>query len=310
MANQRYVELRTVELTSAEIVTALHARGESVTLEQLERWRQAALIPQARQVVRGGREATTWVHPAGTLEQVSALVRLRPRAIGLAEATVQLWMGGFDLEEAIVRRALASVMNRHERARAGLANLDVAEKFGNGLARSPARRKWWGVSTPLEQMELVLVVETVMRAVSENRALSHDETVALSTTMARESGERAALASLTSDLSAELTTAFDLMRFVSRIVREASWEDLTRARIATGQFRALVDTITAAPPEPRRDLILRHLERMVEPTSGLLVVMLMLRVFLTGGAPTPIAQVSAASTESAKTVQRPNGPLS
>lgn len=285
--------MRTDEQTSADIVSALRAQGENVTSEQLERWRQARLIPSARQVIRGGRGGTTWLHPAETLEQVIALVRLRPRKIGLAEATVRLWMARFELEEVVVRRALASVMERHERGRAALASVNVAEKFGDGLARSRSRRQWWGISTPFEQMEVVLGVEAVMRALAENRPLSHDEGVAIGRIFARKPGERAALASLTSNFPAELTTAFDLMRFVARIVQEASWDNLTRARTAAEQFRALVDAIATARPDPTRDLILRHLERMTAPTSELLIAMLMLRTYLTRSGVGTTADVSA-----------------
>ena len=298
MANRGYVEVRTDEQTSADIVSALRARGEHVTAEQLERWRQARLIPSARQIIRGGRDGTTWLHPPGTLEQVLALVRLRPRKIGLAEATVRLWMARFELEEVVVRRALARVMEHHERGRAELASVDVAEKFGDGLARSRSRRQWWSVSTPFEQMEVVLGVEAVMRALAENRPLSRDEGVALGRIFAPKSAERAALASLTSNFPAELTTAFDLMRFVSRIVQEASWDDLTRARMAAEQFRTLVAAIAAAPPDATRDLILRHLERMTPPTSELLVAMLMLRTHLIrSGAPGTTGDVSAEAAE-------------
>jgi hypothetical protein len=276
------VELRSAgEVSSAEILRALALEGVQVTVEQLERWRQARLVPAARRVGRGGRNGVNRLHPAGTAARVLALVRLRPRAIGLAEATVRLWIAGFDLEEAVVRGALHRIVARHRKARAQLSPERVAESFGDELARSRKARRRWGATSKSGETTALLAVELVVRALAQNRPLDPVGTGALSHIFVPEDAERAAITTFTTDLGAEVGAAFDALRTAADLVADATWNDLTIARAAIPQFRILLHQVNAAPPSVARDLFLRRLEAFAEPSSGFLVVMLALRMRLT-----------------------------
>jgi hypothetical protein len=74
--------------------------------------------------------------------------------------------------------------------------------------------------------------------------------------------------------------SFDLLRTAPQIVRNATWRDLIQVRVAIPQFQILVREIAAAPENPMRNLILRHLTAVSEPSSLLVVLMLLIRTRL------------------------------
>ena len=91
---------------ASDVVRAVAAAGEQVTLAQLRRWHRAGLIavPQQRPLGRG--RGTVTVYPAGTSERALAICVLRRQRRSLEDIGWLLWWEGHDIPAPLVRAAL------------------------------------------------------------------------------------------------------------------------------------------------------------------------------------------------------------
>jgi hypothetical protein len=135
-----------------EVETMLAPGEEPPSPTQLERWRQAGLIPETDSA--GGRSTR---YPAGTAQQAVALVR-DPRRVGVLDKTVlPLFFAGYRVSGDAVRRAmiaeLARVRTRLERyagtrksryqatPQPQLTAARLAEKLARGRLSAQSRRQ-------------------------------------------------------------------------------------------------------------------------------------------------------------------------
>lgn len=90
------------------LIAAAAQHGHQVTPRSLELWRYRGLLPRPQRRP-GGR--AVWLYPPGTDRQMLRLLYWRERSKKLDETRVALWVEGFPIELAGVRKALSAVVD-------------------------------------------------------------------------------------------------------------------------------------------------------------------------------------------------------
>jgi DNA-binding transcriptional MerR regulator len=91
---------------ASDVIVAVAAAGEEVTLPQLRRWHRAGLISVPKQRALGRGRGTVTVYPAGTSERVLDICRLRQQRCSLEDIRWLLWWEGHDVPAEQIREAL------------------------------------------------------------------------------------------------------------------------------------------------------------------------------------------------------------
>lgn len=118
-------------LADAELATSISAAGAPVTPWQVERWRQAGLIPPAVRAYEGRGRGSSAVYPEGTVERgVEVAGLIRPRR-SLGEVALVLFSRGRPVPPRVVKAAYLEWLRRAEKwlgaATSPEAQFDLAE---------------------------------------------------------------------------------------------------------------------------------------------------------------------------------------
>lgn len=135
-------------LSSSDLIAAARARGYKVTLSQLERWRQAGLIPAARRRGRGKGAGVAWIHPEIARDQLLTLLEIRCPREPIAELAVRLWLRKFDVPMPKLQEHLANVLEIFPRLRRQVRERGVVgfgEAFADMLRRTPSKRAAYAI---------------------------------------------------------------------------------------------------------------------------------------------------------------------
>jgi hypothetical protein len=102
------------ELSAEKLDLIARARqlGVSVTSKQIDRWRLDGVLPKTAPQGRGKGRGVARVTPEATLEQMVALDSILRQNRSLDHAALRLWLGGFPVPIARIRRALTSLVAR------------------------------------------------------------------------------------------------------------------------------------------------------------------------------------------------------
>ena len=122
--------------TIADLKSAFAAARVSISADQLERWRGKGLLPKVRQVGRGRATGGSEIrYPAGTARQALAIARHLARKRKLDRIGWELWIEGFQVDEAHwraplgnARKQFSSVREAVQRAVARDENNEEAEQ--------------------------------------------------------------------------------------------------------------------------------------------------------------------------------------
>ena len=118
------------ELTREQVLLAAAGAGFPITGDQLARWHRAGLLPRPRQRSLGRGLGTVTIYPAGTVEQLVALCRVRQQHRSLTRAAFQLWWDGFPVDPEQVWGPLGEVATKFDSDLAGAATLQVGPAKG------------------------------------------------------------------------------------------------------------------------------------------------------------------------------------
>jgi hypothetical protein len=130
-------------LDSAALIELAAESGHAVTDRALEDWRYRGLIPRP---ARAGSPAR-WLYPPGVDEQLLALLRWREKTRDAESLRIALWVEGFAIETAAVRKALSSfvegwqAMVRRELGEAGIDEAELDSAAIDALAHKLARMR-------------------------------------------------------------------------------------------------------------------------------------------------------------------------
>ena len=93
-----------------QVIERASALGYDVSEDQLARWHRAGLLPRPRQRPLGRGRGTETTYPHGTSVQVVAVCQIKDEERRLGRVAFRLWWDGFDVDLAVIREQLASVM--------------------------------------------------------------------------------------------------------------------------------------------------------------------------------------------------------
>lgn len=92
--------------TIEDLVEATERLVHPPSRRQIERWQKAELIPSGRQCSRGRGRGTYTIYPPGTALQLRAVSEIRDQHRDLDAVAWELWLAGYQISLARVRRSL------------------------------------------------------------------------------------------------------------------------------------------------------------------------------------------------------------
>lgn len=250
-------------LTTGDLIREAAGRGYSVTSRQLERWRNARVLPEGRKRGRGQGGGTHWTYPPTSLARLLAFLEIRRPREPIAATAVRLWLRGHDLPLDRVRRHLASALATPKRIRRTVAQLGMVrfgERFAEDARRKPVSRRKHGVEKfdHAAYDRFVGIGEAIASAFQNPSApLPPDSVASIATMMNPSSAVLSVVAALEADFNQEIATALPLVAAGDAAAMDASDEELLSGRAL---FACVADIVAHAQgipqSDPRRDFLL------------------------------------------------------
>jgi hypothetical protein len=137
-----------VDLTSTDLVVSARDWGYTVTIRQIERWREAGIIPGALQHGRGQGQGSFWVHPPEAADRLRIFLEIRRPSELLAETAVRMWQRGCPMPASEVRKHLTKAMKFHRKVRRQAITVGpsrMGEKLADNAWHRPRNRRTLGI---------------------------------------------------------------------------------------------------------------------------------------------------------------------
>jgi len=100
----------TPRVTTADLLAS--TKGPTLTGRTLEFWRHQGLLPKADRTGQNGKHPE-WTYPAGAMDQLAALLRLRVKTKDPDQLRVGLWFEGYSVDIARVRTSIVDLLSHN-----------------------------------------------------------------------------------------------------------------------------------------------------------------------------------------------------
>jgi hypothetical protein len=286
-------------LTTGELVAAAKAKGYRVSSSQLERWRQAGLIPGARRRGRGKGAGVSWRHPEAAKDQLLVLLEIRRPREPLSELAIRLWLRSLDVPMPKVKEHLEHIVSIFPRLRKRVGELGIVgfgEKFADMLQRTPKKRSTYGIEVFDENGydQAREVGEAVAAQFTLAAAPTEEHLAAIELALKVRPSERSIIAALGANLKEEIHGALPLLSSGDRTVLTASDGDLLTARELWARTHALDFAARGLPLDhPLRDILLRMADGH-DSGFGLVLMTIIVQSVRAAGIADPVERFDAA----------------
>jgi hypothetical protein len=244
-------------ITAKAIVDAAGAAGIKVTERQLQRWREARLLPLGRQRSHGRGRGTSWVFPPETVGRVIMIAPMAQTGLSLIEIGIALWLRGAEFEEVHVRDWHGLRLQRSGDFIASADPEEVGENFAERLAHGSAveRRRYNVTSAPGGYDHVQEGVADVFRSLQGPTAALTDSAMAIMIgTLGLTPANIEGMAAAGLDIRRETSAAMETTSGLGRFALEASWEELLIARRFARILDVVVNIQRLQAPEERHPL--------------------------------------------------------
>jgi DNA-binding transcriptional MerR regulator len=236
-----------------------------VSRRQLERWRNAGLLPPLAVRGKGRGRGQERYYADDPTSQFAALLELRKSDLPVAECAVRLWLDDFPIELDVVRYHFPLALRGVKRFRGYLSNPAFADKFAEYLERRPSSRAAWFGDNSWSPKRYEKAREAMTALQSENPTT--EQRGALRELAAKfinlNSDEKALIENLATDINVEI---YDRMPSLIKETFEALDADdigLPHARDvlhAIVQLGEVANAVAQRMPNPVSSLIARSMQ--------------------------------------------------
>jgi hypothetical protein len=225
-----------------QLIAEAQSLGLLVSPRQIDRWREAGLIPRPPAVSGGRGAGVTRPTPPGTLRQIELLQKLLAQDRSFNRAALRLWLAEFDISIQRVREALDSVAPASVKAEDLASGMNEfaerLERRGNASTRVRDFARNGQLQALFETFSKVLGGKAV--APEEARAAAGQ----LEAVIGVDRGRTETLSGVDPWLQADPIETFDMLRELGdswiSCVREATDGQLMQARSDYRQFEKVV----------------------------------------------------------------------
>jgi hypothetical protein len=265
-----------MNLTTEDLIQAATRWGYPVTSRQLERWRNAGVLPKMSRHGRGKGRGALWVYPPEATGVLRTFLEIRQPHEVLAETAVRMWLRTDENPSPILRKQFRAASTTHRSLRRKFARTsprDYGEALAETAQRRPAARGPFGDAkfdqTAVDQVR-DLGEALGMAFVQTGKPVTPEGQSAMKRALQVTPAEEAVVDMLGADLPDLISAALPRMAGGDEALESATDAELLEARTLFRVTEHIAELGKQMPPEHPVRALLQRTESLGDGTAALM----------------------------------------